>query len=278
MYQPSFSCISITVVWWNATSIFHQAAVYTRYVTACDFSLSLSCIQQQKIKKGIHTRTFTQNKPFTSHSSWFILINILYILCFTRSTRALTILQSPGCVIETHWPTVTLVQPMGVHHASSLSKTCFHTCSQTCKVKASHSSAALTVRQRGHSGWKISLCGRPTMWTPKTKPLFCDSDRHAPPSCHHMPSTSTERAENSFTACSVLQTEGPLINTLLWFCFPQGRNECRGADCWCAQSIARTVDIDSSRLSGSRQPADDPVLGNVVILGSEKPIYCVQAL
>lgn len=117
----------------------------------------------KKSRKAFHTRTLTKNKRYTSHSSWFILVNILYVLCFTRSTRALTILQSPGCVIETRWPTVTLVQPMGIHHASSLSKTCFHTCSQTCKVKASHLSAALTVRQRGHRSASVAVqpCGHP---------------------------------------------------------------------------------------------------------------------
>ena len=104
-----FSCISITAVWWNATYIFHQAAVYTRYVTACVFSLCSSYVQLTLKHQERHfTQGLCPKINNSSHSSWIILRNIWDVLCFTKSTRAQTILQSPGCVIETHWPTVTL--------------------------------------------------------------------------------------------------------------------------------------------------------------------------
>lgn len=37
---------------------------------------------------------------------------------------------------------------------------------------------------------------------------------------------TSQKTLNSFSDCSVLQMDGPLINTLLWFCFPLRRNVC----------------------------------------------------
>lgn len=68
---------------------------------------------------------------------------------------------------------------------------------------------------------------------------------------------------NSSSTCGISQTEGPLINTLPWFCFSQRHNVY--ARCREAVRAARVTDIDSSHMFESRQAEYDAVLGLVLI-------------
>lgn len=62
---------------------------------------------------------------------------------------------------------------------------------------------------RGHSGSIIPLCTSHHVYY-TTTPLFRDSNLYAPPSCQHFPNTPTESVENTLSASSVLQMEGPV--------------------------------------------------------------------
>lgn len=111
------------------------------------------------------------------------------------------------------------VQPMGFHHTSpSIPR---HAFTHAFRHVQSKPVLCACFVKLGTQWLKYKVLWPSNHVDTKTAPLFWDSNRHAPPSCHHIPNTHLQRV---FKTSSVLvltcKWRAPLINTLLWFSFP----------------------------------------------------------